>query len=94
LSEKKDDRDEDDGSNLLNKLTNLHPSTYNEATDPQGFEEWINDMEKLFDTFQCLDKWRVRFDAFYLKVKADLWWTTVKEKQNEPKFGWHNSRSF
>jgi len=26
--------------------------------------------------------------VFYLKDKADLWWGTVRERQNEPGFGW------
>ena len=45
-------------------------------------------MEKMFDALLFPDKWRVRFVMFYVKGEADLWWTTVKEKQNEPRFIW------
>ena len=88
LSERNENKDEDDNSSLFNKLTNHHPPTYNGAADPQAFEEWIRDMEKLFDVFRCPDTWRAGFDGFYLKGEVELWWTMVKKKQNKLGFGW------
>ena len=38
LSKKKETKDEDESSNLFNKLTNLHPPTYNGAADPHAFD--------------------------------------------------------
>jgi len=45
-------------------------------------------MEKLFDTLQCPEEWRVGFAGFYLREEADLWWATVRKKQYESGFGW------
>jgi len=45
LSEKKENKDKYD----IKKLANPHPPTYNGAADPCAFEEYINDMKKLFD---------------------------------------------
>ena len=49
LRQKKETKDEDDSSSLFNKLINLHLPTYSGEADSQAFEEWIHDMEKLFD---------------------------------------------
>jgi len=44
-------------------------------------------MEKLFDTLKYSEEWKVGFAMLYLKVTADLWRATVRERQYEVGFG-------
>ncbi|XP_057247408.1 uncharacterized protein LOC130589830 [Beta vulgaris subsp. vulgaris] len=66
----------------------LNPPSYDGKPDPVAFEDWINRIDQLFETLQCPEKWRVDFAVFYLTGQASLWWKIVKEKKNEPGFGW------
>jgi len=85
LMEVKEKRAEEDNSYMFKQF---HPPVYDGTPDPKTFEDWIRGMEKLFDALQCPEEWKVGFAVFYLKDKADLWWATVRERQQEPGFGW------
>jgi len=78
----------DDNSYMFKKLANLNPLTYDGAPNPKAFEDWIRGMKKLFDSQQCPEKWRVEFAGFCLMDEADLLWVTVRNQQDEPRFGW------
>ena len=43
-------------------------------------------MEKLFDMDTCPDNLKVKFDTFYLKGEADIWWKIVKIVQDHLTF--------
>ncbi|XP_010668318.2 uncharacterized protein LOC104885320 [Beta vulgaris subsp. vulgaris] len=80
--------EQEECSNMFKKFCTHNPPTYDGKLDLTEFEEWLNNMEKLFDATQCPDKWKVNFAVFYLKGQADLWWKTAKEMQDQPIFGW------
>jgi len=44
-------------------------------------------MEKLFDTLSCPEGWRVGFAGFCLNNDADLWCSTLRNRQYEFRFG-------
>ncbi|XP_010678175.2 uncharacterized protein LOC104893741 [Beta vulgaris subsp. vulgaris] len=80
--------EQEECSNMFKKFSTHKPPTYDGKPDPSEFEEWLNNMEKLFDATQCPEKWKVNFVVFYLKGQADLWWKTAKEMHDQPGFGW------
>ncbi|XP_056691471.1 uncharacterized protein [Spinacia oleracea] len=80
--------EQEECSNMFKKFSSHNPPTYDGKPDPTEFEEWISDMEKLFDATQCPEKWKVNYAVFYLKGQANLWWKNVRGIQNEPGFGW------
>ncbi|XP_021840846.2 uncharacterized protein [Spinacia oleracea] len=80
--------EQEECSNMFKKFASHKPPTYDGKPGPNEFEEWISDMEKLFDATQCPEKWKVNYAVFYLKGQANLWWKSVKGIQNEPGFGW------
>ena len=82
----------EDNSYMFKCFASHHPSIYDGTLDPKTFEEWIRGMKKLFNALQCPEDWKVGFAVFYLKDKVDLWWGTMRERQNEPGFGWVSSR--
>ncbi|XP_074278678.1 uncharacterized protein LOC141602275 [Silene latifolia] len=69
-------------------MGNCNPKTYDGKLDPVELENWIRSLDKLFDTIQCPEKWRMEFAVYYLVGQADLWWKTVKERKNEEGFDW------
>ncbi|XP_057248862.1 uncharacterized protein LOC130590443 [Beta vulgaris subsp. vulgaris] len=73
---------------MFKKFSSLNPPSYDGKPDPVAFEDWINRIDQLFETLQCPEKWRVDFAVFYLTGQASLWWKIIKEKKNEPGFGW------
>jgi len=88
LIEVKEKRADKDNSYMFKRFTSHHPPVYDGTHDPKAFEDWIREMEKLFDALQCPAEWKVGFAVFYLKDKPDLWWATVRERQHKPGFGW------
>ncbi|XP_010684565.1 uncharacterized protein LOC104899127 [Beta vulgaris subsp. vulgaris] len=79
--------EQEEYSNMFKKFSTHNPPTYDGKLDPTEFEEWLNNMEKLFDATQCPDKWKVNFAILYLKGQAGLWWKTAKEMHDQPSFG-------
>ncbi|XP_057250605.1 uncharacterized protein LOC125497568 [Beta vulgaris subsp. vulgaris] len=79
---------ENESATMFKKFSSLNPPLYDGKPDPVAFEDWINRIDQLFETLQCPEKWRVDFAVFYLTGQASLWWKIVKEKKNEPGFGW------
>jgi len=88
----KEKRMEEDNSYMFKRFASHHPPIYDGPSDPITFENWIRGIEKLFDALQCPEDWKVGFAVLYLKDKVDLWWGTMRERQNEPGFGWVSSR--
>ena len=70
----------EDNSYMFKKLANLHPPTYDGTSNLKAFKDWIRGIEKLFDTLQYPEEWRVGFARFYLREEVDLWWATVRNR--------------
>ncbi|XP_074290268.1 uncharacterized protein LOC141616999 [Silene latifolia] len=69
-------------------MASYNPKTYDGKPDPVEFEKWVRGLDKLFDAIHCPEIWRVEFAIYYLEGQADLWWETVKNRREEPGFGW------
>ena len=79
---------EKDNSYMFKRFTSHNPPIYDGTPAPKAFEDWIQNMGKLFNALQCPMEWKVSFAVFYHKGKADLQWATIREKQHEPGFDW------
>ncbi|KAK9675634.1 hypothetical protein RND81_11G020400 [Saponaria officinalis] len=79
---------EEDSVKYFKKMASYNPKTYDGKPDPVEFENWIRGMDKLFDAIKCHEKWKIGFAVYYLIGQADLWWETIKERENEIRFGW------
>ena len=47
-------------------------------------EEWIRQMEKIFDVVKVSDNKRINIRTFYLSGRADMWWETVRTTFQTP----------
>jgi len=74
-SDSKEDRK---GNKHFERVAKQNPKTYDGKEDPIILEEWVRQMEKIFDVVEVPDDKRVSIGAFYLSGQADIWWSTVK----------------
>ena len=77
---------EEDNSYMFKRFTSHNPPIYDGTPAPKAFEDWIQNMGKLFNALQCPKEWKVGFAVFDLKDKANLWWGTMQDRQHEPRF--------
>jgi len=43
-------------------------------------EEWIRGMENIFAVIEVPEEKKVNIMTFYLTEKANIWWSTVKDR--------------
>ncbi|XP_074305116.1 uncharacterized protein LOC141640055 [Silene latifolia] len=79
---------QEESAKYFKKMASYNPRTYDGKPDPVEFEKWVRGLDKLFDAIHCPEIWRVDFAIYYLEGQADLWWETVKDRREEPGFGW------
>ncbi|XP_061369407.1 uncharacterized protein LOC133312245, partial [Gastrolobium bilobum] len=63
---------------IFKRVASHHPPTYKGTIDPVALENWIRDMEKLYEVTNCPENMKISIGSFYLKEEADSWWSTVK----------------
>ena len=63
---------------FFDKVVKRNPRTYGGREDPVLLEEWIRQMEKIFDVVEVPENRRINIGAFYLTGQADIWWGMVK----------------
>lgn len=58
----------------LEKFTKLKPP----KLDPLEADEWIIQMDKLFEAMLCPEEENIQLDTFTFKGEAEYWWKTAK----------------
>lgn len=82
----------------FDKFYRLQPPTFVGGTDPLVAEEWIGEMEKIFEFVQCTEEEKVRFATFMLRKHANVWWKFTrrslknKDGENNP-IGWERFKA-
>ena len=66
------------GNKFFDRVAKRNPKTYDGKEDPMLLEEWVRQMEKIFDVVEVPDDRRINIGAFYLTGHADIWWGMVK----------------
>jgi len=73
---------------FFDRVAKRNPKVYEGKEDPMILEEWIRQMEKIFDVVEVLDDKRINIGAFYLSETADMWWETVRTAFQGPEATW------
>ena len=63
---------------IFKRVASHHTPTYKGTIDPIALENWIRDMEKLYEVTNCPENMKICIGSFYLKEEADSWWSTMK----------------
>ena len=81
--------------NHLANFLKLNPPSFEFSANPAGAEDWIAEMEKLFDVQNYSEEKKVRFAAFRLKGNAlDWWkWTKTRYEQAGTPFTWEGFKN-
>jgi len=68
-----DFKEDEKGNKYFERVAKQNPKTYDGKEDPIILEEWVRQMEKIFDVVEVPDDKRVSIGAFYLSGQADIW---------------------
>ncbi|CAA0827386.1 Unknown protein [Striga hermonthica] len=73
----------------FDRFVRHRPPTYHGTPDLVVLENWIREIEKLFDATGCPEAEKVAIATYYLKAEADNWWSVTKvECRAILEFGW------
>ncbi|KAK4279641.1 hypothetical protein QN277_011387 [Acacia crassicarpa] len=67
-----------DENTIFKRVASHHPPAYKGTIDPVALENWIRDMEKLYEVTNCPENMKISIGSFYLEEEADSWWSIVK----------------
>jgi len=62
------------------------PAKFDGKVSPDHVDQWMKDMERIFDAKRCPDESRLAFTVYMLTWEAEHWWASmrlVKEEKNE-----------
>jgi len=67
-----------DGVRMLETFMRNHPPTFKGRYDPDGAQEWLKEVERIFGVMQCNEAQMVRFGTHMLAEEADDWWVSTR----------------
>ena len=62
----------------LEKFQMNTPPTFKGRYDPDGAQEWLKAIEKIFRVMNCTEEQKVRFGTHMLAGEADDWWVSAR----------------
>ena len=60
-----------------------HPVKFNGKTSPDIVDQWLKDLERIFDTKMCPKDNRLAFAVYMLTGEAEHWWISMKSIMEE-----------
>ena len=70
---------EHDPNLLFERFKKRAPKDFSGQEDPLFANDWLVNIEKIFDVFTCTGRQKVNHTASLFYGLADTWWQTVKE---------------
>ena len=67
-----------DPNDLFDNFKKRAPPEFYGNEDPLDADEWIFQVEKIFEVFRCTGKERVQLVAYMFRGIAEMWWKLVK----------------
>jgi len=64
-----------------------HLANFNEKTSPDAADQWLKDLERIYDAKMCPVENRLAFTVYMLTGEAEHWWISTKsilELRDEP----------
>jgi hypothetical protein len=74
---------EDETPNNLRQFLKLKPPAFHGSANPLESEDWLKEVEKIFDVMHCPDEEKVTLAIFMLQGGASDWWRVHKNKYTE-----------
>ena len=67
-----------DPNDMYETFKKRNPLEFYGNEDSLDANEWVVQVEKIFDVFKCTGKERVQLKAYLLRGMAEMWWKSVK----------------
>ncbi|MQM15535.1 hypothetical protein Taro_048481 [Colocasia esculenta] len=64
---------------LLERFLRLWPPMFYSDYDPNKAESWVHELERTFETMDCVEQDQVRLAVYQLKGSAHEWWRTMRQ---------------
>lgn len=61
----------------LSVISRLQPADVQGFIRPNVVEDWLEDLEKIFEIMQCTEEEKYRLAIFTLQGDAHIWWKSV-----------------
>ncbi|MCI66809.1 putative Ty3/Gypsy polyprotein/retrotransposon, partial [Trifolium medium] len=59
---------------------NNKPPIFKGGYDPDGAQQWIEGIERIFGAMRCMDEHTVLLGGYVLHDKADHWWGNANQR--------------
>ncbi|MQM13870.1 hypothetical protein Taro_046791 [Colocasia esculenta] len=69
----------EDRTALLEKFLRLRPPMFHGEYDPDKAESWTHELERIFETMECVEEDQVRLAVYQLKGAAHEWWRVQRQ---------------
>ncbi|PNX88317.1 cellular nucleic acid-binding protein [Trifolium pratense] len=66
--------------NRVDRFTRQNPSKFKGKYDPDGAQEWIDDIERIFRAMICTDAQKVMLATHVLVGEAEHWWRNTHQR--------------
>lgn len=63
----------------LSEFRKAGPPSFDGKYDPVAADNWLRELEKIFNVMMCTDTQKVTFAAFMLKSEAEHWWRGARD---------------
>ena len=71
---------ENDESRVLETFQRNKPPTFEGRYDPDGAQEWLKEIERIYRLMDCSEARKVRFGTHMLVKEADDWWVETRRR--------------
>ena len=69
-----------DGARALEAFQRNYPPTFKGKHSPEGAQEWLKDIERIFRVMDYSDAQKVHFGMHMLAREADDWWIATRQR--------------
>ena len=67
-----------DSKDTYGKFKKRNPPEFYGNEDPLNVDEWVVQVEKVFDVFKRIGKERVQLATYMLRGMTEMWWKSIK----------------
>ena len=63
----------------LDRFQRNNPPSFNGGYNPDGAQNWIREIEKIFRVMACPERQKVAYGAYILVEEAEYWWENTRQ---------------
>jgi len=60
-----------------------NPPKFNGKVNPDGADQWVRDIERIFEATQYLEERKLSYAIYVLTEDAEFWWIDMKQMMED-----------